>query len=280
LYAADACLDGRGGWKSDDLMTDVSGASQPLVLPVRKVGVDEPWEWLLAGWSDLRRAPAVSLAYGVVFVVISFLLTLGLWLVDLFYLVLPLAAGFMFVGPVIAVGLYEVSRRLERGQPVTLGATLAAWRTHSGPIATMGLVLMLFLLAWIRIAFLIFALFFGPTPPSWGHLVATLVFSTDGIPFLVVGIAVGGVLAAIVFAMSAVAIPALLDRDIGVLSAIVTSFAAVLRNWRVMIGWGALIVLFTAAGLVTFYVGLAVTLPLVGHASWHAYRGLVAAEPQ
>ena len=261
-------------------MTEVSGVSQSLVLPVRRVSVDEPWAWLMAGWRDLSRAPVVSLTYGAGFVLASFLLTLGLWILGLFYLVLPLAAGFMLVGPLVAVGLYEVSRRLERGQSVTLGDTLAAWTTHRGPIATMGLLLMLFLLAWIWLAFLIFALFFGPSPPSWEHLVTTLLFSTAGIPFLIVGIAVGGVLAAFVFAMTAVAIPALLDRDIGVLSAIVTSFAAVLKNWRIMIGWGALIVVFTAAGLVTFYLGLAVTLPLVGHASWHAYRGLVPPESQ
>jgi uncharacterized membrane protein len=261
-------------------MTEVSGVSQSLVLPVRRVSVDEPWAWLMAGWRDLSRVPVVSLTYGAGFVMASFLLTLGLWIFGLFYLVLPLAAGFMLVGPVVAVGLYEASRRLERGQSVTLGDTLAAWKTHRGPIATMGLLLMLFLLAWIWLAFLIFALFFGPSPPSWEHLVTTLLFSTAGIPFLIVGISVGGVLAAFVFAMTAVAIPALLDRDIGVLSAIVTSFAAVLKNWRIMIGWGALIVVFTAAGLVTFYLGLAVTLPLVGHASWHAYRGLVPPESQ
>ena len=259
-------------------MTEIGGASQSLVLPVRRVGVDEPWGWLTAGWRDLSRVPMVSLTSGAAFVVVSFLLTLGLWLFGLIYLVLPLAAGFMLIGPVVAVGLYEVSRRLEQGQPVTLADTLAAWRTHRGPIATMGLVLMLVLLAWIWLAFLIFALFFGPAPPSWEHLVTTLLFSTDGIPFLIVGIAVGGMLAVFVFAMTAVAIPALLDRDIGVLSAIVTSFAAVLLNWRIMIGWGALIVVFTAAGLVTFYLGLAVTLPLIGHASWHAYRGLVPPE--
>jgi len=261
-------------------MTELAGAPSSLVLPVRRVGVEEPWAWLTAGWRDLSRAPLVSLSYGAVFVLVSFLLTLGLWLLGLFYLVLPLAAGFMLVGPVVAVGLYEVSRRLEQGQTVTLADTLAAWHSHRGSIATMGLVLMLVLLAWIYLAFLIFALFFGPAPPSWEHLVTTLLFSTAGIPFLIVGIAVGGGLAALVFAMSAVAIPALLDRDIGVLSAIVTSFAAVLQNWRVMIGWGALIVLFTAAGLATFYLGLAVTLPLVGHASWHAYRGLVPADPR
>lgn len=257
-------------------MADASQTSRSLVLPVQRVGVDEPWEWLTAGWRDFLGAPSVSLAYGAAFVAVSALLTLGLWLAGLFYLVLPLAAGFMFVGPVVAVGLYEVSRRLERGQTVTLHAALTAWRANPGPIATMGLVLMLFLLAWIRLAFLIFALFFGAQPPSWEYLITTLLFTTQGIPFLVVGIIVGGVLAAVVFAMSVVAIPALLDREIGLLSAIATSVAAVLENWRVMIGWGALIVLFTAAGLATFYVGLAVTLPLVGHASWHAYRSLVA----
>jgi uncharacterized membrane protein len=264
--------------KGDDAAMDVAEPSRSLVLPVRRVSVEEPWTWLSAGWKDLCRAPAISLTYGAAFVVVSFLLTLGLWLAGLFYLVLPLAAGFMLVGPVVAVGLYEVSRRLERGESVTLAAALAAWRVNPGPIATMGLVLMLFLLAWIRLAFLIFALFFGATPPSWEHLVTTLLFSTEGIPFLVVGTATGGVLAAIAFAISAVAIPALLDRDIGTLSAIATSVAAVLENWRIMIGWGALIVLFTAAGLATFYVGLAVTLPIIGHSSWHAYRGLVAGD--
>ena len=259
-------------------MTEIAAAPRSLVLAVRRVGVEEPWIWLTAGWRDLSRAPMVSLTYGAAFVIVSFLLTLGLWLFGWFYLVLPLAAGFMLLGPVVAVGLYEVSRRLEQGQTVTLADTLAAWRNHRGPIATMGLLLMLFLLAWIWLSFLIFALFFGPAPPSWEHLVTTLLFTTDGIPFLIVGLAVGGVLATFVFSMTAVAIPALLDRDIGVLSAILTSFAAVFRNWRLMIGWGALIVVFTAAGLVTFYLGLAVTLPLVGHASWHAYRSLVPPE--
>jgi uncharacterized membrane protein len=254
------------------------GTGVSLALPVKKIAVDQPWGWLAAGWRDLRRAPAVSLFYGVGFVIVSFLLTLGLWLADLLYLLLPMAAGFMFLGPVVCIGLYEVSRRLERGQPVTVGDAVSAWREHAGSVAIMGLVLMLFLLAWIRIAFLIFALFFGAQPPSWEFLINTLFFSTAGIPFLVVGTAVGGVLAAVVFAISAVALPLLLDRDVGVLAAVVTSIAAVLKNWRVMIGWGALIVLFTAAGLVTFYVGLGVTLPLIGHASWHAYRDLVGTE--
>jgi uncharacterized membrane protein len=260
-------------------MMDLAGVPKGLALPTRGVGVERPWAWLAQGWADLRRVPMVSLSYGAVFVAISFLLTAGLWLVGLFYLVLPLAAGFMFVAPLLAVGLYEASRRLEAGHPVTLNATAGAWRAHAGSIATLGLVLMLFLLAWIRIAFLIFALFFGLEPPGWERVISTVFFSVEGLPFLAVGIAVGGVLAAIVFAISAVSIPILLDRDVGVFTAVVTSIVAVLKNWRVMIGWGALIVLFTAAGLVTLYLGLAVTLPLIGHASWHAYRDLVGNDP-
>jgi len=259
-------------------MEQPAGDGAALSLPVRKVTVDQPWIWLSRGWRDLCRAWPVSLFYGAGFVIVSFLLTLGLWIADVFYLVLPLAAGFMFLGPVVCIGLYEVSRRLEHGQPVTLRDAIMAWRANAGSIAVMGLVLMLFLLAWIRIAFLIFALFFGGRPASWEFLITTLFFSTDGIPFLIVGTLVGGALAVVVFAISAVALPLLLERDAGVLRAMVTSVVAVTKNWRVLIGWGALIVLFTAAGLVTLYIGLAVTLPLIGHASWHAYRDLVGTE--
>lgn len=248
-------------------------------LTVRTLPLDRPWIWLLGGWQDLWRAPAVSLAYGAAIVGASLLLTVGFWLADLIYLVLPMAAGFMFVGPLLAVGLYEVSRRLERNEPVSLGIALRAWRANAGQIAAMGLVLMLFMLVWIRLAFLIFALFFGLTPPSWENLIEVVFFSAQGIPFLAVGTAVGAVLAVVVFAISAISIPALLDRDIGVATAIETSVRAVLANWRVMIGWAALIVVFTAAGIVTAFVGLAVTMPLIGHATWHAYRDMVAGPP-
>jgi len=231
--------------------------------------------WLQAGWRDLRRAPTVSLAYGAAFVAISFLLTLGLWLLDLLYLLLPLAAGFMFLGPILAIGLYAVSRRLEQDQVPTLQHPLGAWSEHGDSVATMGLILVLFQLAWIRIAFLLFALFFGLEPPSWDRLINVLFFTTQGVPFLLVGTAIGGLLAATAFTITAVAIPILLERDVGTMTAILTSVAAVQKNWRVMIGWAALIVIFTAAGIVTFYVGLAVMLPLVGYATWHAYRDLV-----
>ena len=256
-------------------MTDVAASSEKAKLRTRLVTEEHPWRWLSAGWRDLRRAPEVSLAYGAVISVASFALTAGLYLTDLLYLLLPLAAGFMFLGPIVAVGLYEVSRRLEAGRPVTFAGAIMAWRVNFSQIAGMGLVLMLFMLVWIRLATLIFALFFTGTPASWEAFINIVFFSLDGIPFLIVGTIVGGVLAALAFAISAVAIPVLLDRDVGVVTAIALSAEAVSRNWRVMIGWAGLIVLFTAGGLATAYLGLIVTLPLIGHASWHAYRDLI-----
>ena len=256
-------------------MTDAAGVSERAAFRVRLITEEHPWRWLSAGWRDLRRAPEVSLAYGAVISLASFALTAGLYLTDLLYLLLPLAAGFMFLGPIVAVGLYEVSRRLEAGRPVTFADAIMAWRVNFSQIAGMGLVLMLFMLVWIRLATLIFALLFTGTPASWEAFVNIVFFSVDGIPLLVVGTIVGGVLAALAFAISAIAIPILLDRDVGVVTAIALSAEAVSRNWRVMIGWAGLIVLFTAGGLVTAYLGLIVTLPLIGHASWHAYRDLI-----
>lgn len=242
---------------------------------VRVVPLDRPWLWLARGWSDFTRAPGICLAYGLILIAASFALTLSLFLAELPYLLLPLAAGFMFVAPILAVGLYEVSRCLEAGLPPTLFQAVTAWRRNPLQIALAGLVLMLFNLAWVRIATLLFALFFSTATPSLPRLVETLLFSPESLLFLVVGTAIGGALAAAVFAVSAVSIPMLLDRDVDVASAIATSVRAVLANWKAMTLWAGLIAIFTALGIATLYLGLAVALPLIGLASWHAYKDLV-----
>lgn len=256
-------------------VTDTAASFTRPGLRTRLVTEEHPWQWLSAGWRDLSRVPQVSLAYGAVISAVSFLITGGLYFADLLYLLVPLAAGFMFLGPLVAMCFYEMSRRLETGEPISILSVACAWRGNFSQIAGMGLVLMLFMLMWIRLATLIFALFFTGTPASWEALINIVFFTLDGIPFLAAGTIVGGVLAAIAFAISAISLPLLLERDIGVVRAIALSFEAVLRNWRVMIGWGALIALFTAGGIATAFVGLIVTLPLVGHASWHAYRDLI-----
>jgi len=243
---------------------------------IRKVELDQPWVWLAAGWRDLCRAPQVSLTYGVIFAAAGYALTLGLWLVGFTYLVLPMVCGFIIVGPLMAVGLYEVSRRLAAGEPVSLKAALLAWTRNAGQIGLMGIVLMLLLFAWIRLAALLFMLFYGLAPPSLETLVADTFLSPDGLPFLIAGTMIGAVLAALAYAISVVSVPLLLDRpEANVITAIATSVVAVKENPTTLLFWAVLIAGFAGAGLVTLYLGLIVTLPLIGHATWHAYRDLV-----
>lgn len=245
-------------------------------VTIRIVELDRPWSWLAAGWRDFMRAPVVSMAYGGTFVLAGYLLTYLLYATDLLPLLLPLTAGFMLIGPVAAVGLYDVSRRLEQGSPVTLGTVIGSFFSHIGTVSTMGLILMLFLLAWIRIAMLIFAVFFGDRPAQLDDFIGTVFLAPESLPFVVTGTAIGAILAGVVFAISVIALPMLLDRDVGVSAAVATSVTAVNRNRPAMLLWAALIAIFSAAGIATFYLGLVVCLPLIGYASWHAYRDLIA----
>ncbi|MGE5145631.1 MAG: DUF2189 domain-containing protein, partial [Candidatus Eiseniibacteriota bacterium] len=197
---------------------------------INRIAVDRPWGWLARGLQDMRRAGTASVAYGALFAILGLVMVGFAWIVGLRAVVLPLVAGFFLVGPILAVGLYDISRRLERGEPVTVGKALGAWRGNASQIALMGLVLMLFFLAWIRVATLVYALFFGGQEFELGAIVERLVLTVDGLTFLVVGTVIGAILAALVFAVSAVSIPMLLDRDVDVISAIATSVVAMREN--------------------------------------------------
>lgn len=243
---------------------------------IRRVSVDRPWVWLAKGWDDIRRARGASLAYGIAIVAASYLLVGALYWFESIYALLPLAAGFMFLAPLLAAGLYDTSRRLQAGESPDFATTSKALGRNPEHLAYMGLVLMVFNLFWTRVALLLFALFFGTPRSTVRELIDLTLFSPDAVPFLMVGTAIGAVLSALVFAISAVSIPMLLDRrDCSVWTAIATSFVAVRENWKPMALWAALIVAFTAFGMVPFFLGLAITLPLIGHATWHAYKDLV-----
>ena len=243
---------------------------------IRRVPVDRPWVWLTAGWRDLVAAPGPALACGLVPVLAGWLATcLLLWL-DLPYLVLPLGAGFFFVGPFIAVGLYEISRRRELNLVVDTETTFTAWKRNPEQLALMGVLLLLFHLAWMRVAQLLFALFEWRILPSWDRFSDLVWFSSKSLPFLTVGVACGALLAAVAFAVGALSIPYLLDRrDSNLFEAIATSVAAVRFNWRPMLLWASLIVILTGIGMLPGLVGLVLTLPLVGLSTWHAYRDVV-----
>lgn len=241
---------------------------------VRRVADDQPWMWLARGWQDLARAPLVSLAYGAGLVGFSLLLMFGLLRLERMHLFLPLSGGFFMIAPLAAVGLYDTSRRLEAGLPVNLWIALTEWRRPM-QVMLFGLILGLLHVAWVRVAMLWFALYFsGETPPL--DAIPFYLLEPANLPFLVIGTLMGGVFALVAFAISAVSLPMLLDRDVDPVTAVMTSIAAVRRNPKAMMLWAGLIVLFTAFGIATFFVGLGLLFPLVAHATWHAYRDLVA----
>ena len=247
------------------------------------VPVSAPWAWLAAGWEDLRRSRGASLVWGALFAGAGLVILLILHRYRMYNLALPLVAGFMLIAPLLAVGLYHVSRELEQDRPVGIGTALGAWRRNSGQVALLGFILGLFFLFWIRVATLLFALFFGSEPPlAFGSappdllgFIETVILTGRNLGFLIVGCLVGAALAIVVFAISAVSAPMLIDREVTVIEAVFVSVRTVQRNKAAMLLWAVLIVLFTGAGFAVGFIGLAVTLPLVAHATWHAYRELV-----
>jgi uncharacterized membrane protein len=247
--------------------------------PFRCVEIEAPWAWLADGWRDMWQAPQVSLLYGAAFSLASIALTSALYLLDWLYMLLPLASGFMLVGPMLAVGLYETSRRLDAGLPVSIFTAAFAPTRSPSQLALIGLFLMLIMLAWNRIATLLFALFLGADllgsgPQQFDAMIETLFFTWSGLLFLMVGSGIGAVLAAIVFATAALSAPMLVARDIDALSAVSLSVRAVLANYRPMLLWAWLIAMLTAVGIATMFIGLAIMFPLVGHATWRAYRSI------
>ena len=245
-------------------------------VTIEQVAFDAPWNWLASGWRDLWTVPRVSLTYGIVFAALSMGLTLGLMGSGLESAVLALGGGFLLIGPIAAVGLYETSRRLEAGQSAGLRDSLRAGLRAPGQLGFFGAILAFVYFVWVQLAFLLFMLFLGskPLPPA-AEFVPTLLFTAHGLGLLVAGTMVGGALAFLVFAISAVSVPLLMSRPLDAVSAIGVSLAAVIANPKPMALWAALIAGFMALGIATLFVGLAIAFPLIGHATWHAFRDLV-----
>ncbi len=245
-------------------------------VSIARVAFDAPWTWLAAGWRDLWAAPHISLTYGALFAAISMGLTLALAAGGLEALVLSLAGGFLLIAPIAAIGLYETSRRLESGEAVALRDIVTAVFRGPGQLAFFGAILAFAYFVWIQIALLMSMLFLGskPMPPA-SEFIPTLLFTPYGLGLLVSGTIVGGAIAFLVFAISAISVPLLMTRPMDAVSAMAASLAAVRINPMAMTLWAALIAGFMALGIATLFAGLVVAFPLVGHATWHAYRDLV-----
>lgn len=251
------------------------GQPFPFIERVNAVSTAEPWRWLAAGWEDLRAARMKSVACSIPFVLAGYAVTFGLYQAGLHYLIWPALSGFFLLAPAFAVGYYEASRAREAGEMVRLGAMLGAWRRNASRVFGAGLTLCFFMILWLRSAALIYAINFPHGMISIQSILNQTFFSADGLAFLAIGTVVGAVFAVAAFLFSAVSLPMVLGERADLLPAIFISAAAVMLNRRAMILWAAIIVVTTAAGMATAFVGLIVTMPLLGHASWHAYRALV-----
>jgi uncharacterized membrane protein len=259
-------------------MTGTRAPSAIAGVTIEQVPFDAPWNWLASGWRDMWAVPRVSLAYGVLFALLSLGLTLGLTVAGMQSLVLALAGGFLLIGPIAAVGLYEASRRLETGRSVELGSVVRAGIDAPGQLGFFGAILAFAFFVWLQLAFLLFMLFLGSSGlPAPSEFVPTLLFTLRGLGLLVTGTAAGCILAFAVFAISVISVPLLMTRRADAVTAIASSLAAVVLNPKPMALWAALIAGFMILGIATLYVGLVLAFPLIGHATWHAYRDLVRA---
>lgn len=239
---------------------------------VNTIAVGSPLRWVAAGVRDLRRAPVASMSYGVAFALMGWLIYFVFQ--HAYEYTSALTAGFLLVGPFLCTGLYDISRRLERGEPARLTDTMTAWRANLGAFSLFSLALTIIMLIWARASLVTFALFFSSGMPTLSKFLQNVV-SPEHWDFVLTYFAVGGLFAAIVFAVSVVSVPMMLDRGTDTVVAAITSVRALLANFAPLIFWAMLIVLLTAIGFATLFVGLIITIPIVGHATWHAYRELV-----
>ena len=250
-----------------------SGLDRHFNLPtIRRVPANQPLEWLRLGWRDFRRNTSLSAIYGLIFTLAGYeLLVLA---EPRPYLFTVTISGFMLIAPMLAAGLYEISRRHDEGLTSRFRDSLQGWTRNGDSMAIFGLLFVLVAIAWERLAAILFALFYGGDLASVQSFVSTVFLSGNYLAFVVAYVVVGGFLAAVVFAMSVISIPMLVDRRIDVITAIATSLKAVRLNPAAMTVWAALLVALVALGFATLLLGMIVVLPWAAHASWHAYRDL------
>ena len=259
-------------------MTTIPAIVPPLpreTIWKRNLAPSAAFGWLDAGWRDLTNHPLESLSYGALVFLISFAIVVGLFAFGWDYILFPAFAGFMVVGPILAVGLYEKSRRIAAGEPVNLARMIYVKPKSGGQLLFTGVLLCLLMLLWMRAAVIIYALFFGLRPfPGLDHIAPMLFATPTGWAMLVVGSAVGGLFAAFAFAISAFSIPMLLSERIDAFTAMGTSTALVWNNLPVMLTWGAIVVALFLVSLATGLVALIVVFPILGHGTWHAYQAM------
>ena len=232
------------------------------LVPCRHLSTWAALGWLKLGWSDLKRAPSVSLLYGLLVFFISILVTWMAWKLGGYVLLISALSGFIFIAPLLAFALYSVSRLLEHNERPGIRQTFQAMRRPLSNSAVFTLILLVVFLLWARAGMMVQVFFPYGQDPEWEHIVM----------FLLIGSAVGSVFALVSFSASVFALPMLANRDIDVITAVITSINAVLRNKPAMLIWAVLICVLTFAGFASGGIGLMVIIPWLAYSSWHGYR--------
>lgn len=245
---------------------------------IRRIRTAEVWQALRLGWQDFLARPSHVIFLVLIYPVVGLLLGAVSAQADLLPLVFPLVAGFALLGPFAAIGLYEVSRRRERGESAGVGQAAGVLRSPSiGAIAELALLLAVLFVAWLVAAMALYRLTVGASPGdgivAFVHDVLT---TRAGWTLIVAGHAVGFVFAAVAFCLGAVSFPMLVDRNVGLRTAIATSFRAVRENPGPMALWAVIVAALMILGSLPCLIGLAIVLPVLGHGTWHLYRRLVA----
>ena len=225
------------------------------------------------GWSDFRKAPIYGIIFGAIFAALGVVLYLQfvVWQSDIS--IVPLAAGFPLIGPFVAVGMYEVSRLIEREESVNwMSVMQAIYAERKRQIPSIAFVVLFIFLIWVYMAHLVFALSFGLKPLTNVMTSTDILLTKEGITMLLMGSVVGGFLSFVLFSITVVGIPLLVDREIDVVTAMITSFSLVLNNMVVMMAWGVIVALLLLVAMIPMFIGLIVVLPVLGHATWHLYK--------
>jgi uncharacterized membrane protein len=249
----------------------------PAVPEVNEVDLSDLRASLALGWQDFRRAPLLGLVFSTVYVLGGWLIWWAMTAKGQVWWTLPASAGFPILGPFIACGFYEISRRLEVGEPLRVAEVFGViFRQKDRQIPAMAAVIVVYFLFWNFLAHMIFALFLGNAVMTNVSSSLAVFLTGEGLVMLAFGTAVGAAFATLLFSLTVVSLPMLLDREVDFVTAMLTSFALVRENPRVMLGWGALIGVSLFLGMLPGFLGLFVVLPLFGHASWHLYRRAIS----
>ena len=270
-------MDGQD-WANQNLV-ETPRKPEPVV---RTIAIADVTESLAQGLRDFQHAPVYGLTFGILYFLVGLATYLTAAAFNLLYLTYPIAAGFALAGPLVAIGLYEVSRMIERGEALSWGRVISAIRQQAGKeIGWMSFVVLFVLIIWLYQVRLLLALFLGFEQISTMRDFLQVILGTpQGWTFLAVGHVIGAILSVVLFSLTVVSFPLLLDRDVDFITAMITSVRAVARSPGPLLIWAAMIAGLLVIASLPFFAGIIIVLPVLGHASWHLYRRLVAPEAE